>query len=343
MKEPLQDTSFLKALRCQELLRPPVWLMRQAGRYIPEYQVLRKRHSLWDMFHSPELAVEVTKQPLELLGVDAAILFSDILVIAEALGLSVRFLDKAAPRVEPAIHTKEQVASLSYIPVVESLNYVFETIRRLKKEIAVPLIGFSGAPFTLASYFIDSSYSSSFAGIMRWMKEDPKSLHLLLSKIAQATIFYLQEQVRAGVDALQVFDSWSNILDDAQFATFCVPYLQQIIDALSPTGIPVILFCRNSSLRSEALAKIKPAGISFDWHVCMAQLRKEVPPDIAVQGNFDPAFLKLPREEIKMGVKQLLDSMRGQKGFIVNLGHGVTPDTPFENVRCFVDAVKLWT
>jgi uroporphyrinogen decarboxylase len=278
---------------------------------------------------------------LDHLVVDAAILFSDILVIAEALGLSVQFPNQGGPRVEPSICTAQQVMDLPYIPVANSLHYVFETIHRVKADIDVPLIGFSGAPFTVASYFIDSSNHSSFEGTKKWMREDPKTFHVLLSKITQATIAYLQEQINTGVNALQVFDSWASILDDAQFAEFSLPYLQQIVDALAPSGIPVILFCRNSSLRAEALAQIKPAGISFDWHATMKELRQKVPSHIAVQGNFNPEFLKSSQEEIKAGVHHLLTSMQGEKGFIVNLGHGVTPDIPVENVRCFVDAVIL--
>lgn len=336
----MRESGLLKALRCESVPRPPVWLMRQAGRYMPQYRALREKHSLWEMFHRPELAVAVTKQPLEFLGVDAAILFSDILVVAEALGLAIRFPDKGGPRVEPAIHTAEQVAALPYIPVEASLAYVFETIRQLKQEIQVPLIGFSGGPFTVASYFIDSTSHNSFERTQKWMREDPESFHQLLAKITEATIAYLQQQIRAGVDALQIFDSWANILDDVQFATFCTPYLQRIVDALSPSGIPVILFCRSSSLRAGALAAIKPSCISFDWHVPMKLLREQVPANIAVQGNFNPEFLKSPPEEIEAGVKQLLREMSSARGFIVNLGHGVTPDIPVEHVRRFVDAVR---
>ncbi|MBS0603804.1 MAG: uroporphyrinogen decarboxylase [Verrucomicrobia bacterium] len=331
---------FLKALGCNPVPRPPVWLMRQAGRYMPQYRALREKHSLWEMFHHPDIAAAVTRQPLEYLGVDAAILFSDILVIAEALGLTVQFPDKGGPRVEPAIHTAAQVAALPYIPVSDSLHYVFETIRLVKGSIDVPLIGFSGAPFTVASYFIDSSSHHSFERTKRWIKEDPQSFHALLARITEATIAYLKEQVKAGVDALQVFDSWASVLDDAEFEVFCAPYLLQIVDALKETGVPVILFCRSSSLRSDALSKIRPAGISFDWHLPMKELRQKVPAGIAVQGNFNPEFLKLSQSEIQLGVKELLTSMHGEKGFIVNLGHGVTPDIPFENVRCFVEAVK---
>jgi uroporphyrinogen decarboxylase len=321
---------FLKALRCEEVPRPPVWLMRQAGRYMPHYRALREKHTLWEMFHNPELAAQVTLQPVEHLGVDAAILFSDILVIAEALGLQVDFPNQGGPKIVPAIQTAEQVDALVYIPVEKSLPYVFETIRKLKKQLDLPLIGFSGAPFTVASYF------SSLAHVQQWMEQDSASFHRLLSKITEATIAYLKGQIEAGVDAIQIFDSWANTLSDAQFATFCIPYLKQIVEALRPSGIPVILFCRDSSLRAKELATVRPAAISFDWHRPMQELREQVPSEIAIQGNFNPAFLKSSHAEIETEVSGLLTSMKGKRGFIVNLGHGVTPDTPFENVCHFV-------
>ncbi len=331
---------LLRALHCEEVPRPPVWLMRQAGRYMPQYRALREKHSLWEMFHQPELAAAVTRQPVEHLGVDAAILFSDILVIAEALGLEIRFPDQGGPQVFPPIHTAAQVEALPTLSVKDTLHYVFDTIRRVKPEIDVPLIGFSGGPFTLASYFIDSFNHSSFERTKKWMLEDPESFHLLLEKITQAIIAYLKEQIQAGVDVIQVFDSWANVLDDAQFAEFSAFYLQQIVDALRPSRVPVILFCRSSSLRAAELARIKPAGISFDWHAPMKELRSKVPQGIAVQGNFDPEFLKSPLQDIERGVKELLDSMQGERGFIVNLGHGVMPDIPFEHVRHFVKMVQ---
>lgn len=331
---------FLKALRCEEVSRPPVWLMRQAGRYMPCYRSLREKHTLWKMFHCSELAAEVTLQPLEHLGVDAAILFSDILVIAEALGLRVDFPSQGGPRVEPAIHTVEQIDALSYIPVQKSLSYVFETIRKVKRQTDAPLIGFSGAPFTVASYFIDSSNHSAFALTKERMEQDPASFHRLLGKITEATIAYLKGQIEAGVDAIQLFDSWANCLNDAQFAEFSVAYLKQIVEVLRPSGIPVILFCRDSSLRVRELVQVQPTAISFDWHLSMKELRGLVPPEIAIQGNFDPAFLKSSPQEIEVEVGDLLASMKGQRGFIVNLGHGVTPDIPFENVRHFVKTVK---
>jgi uroporphyrinogen decarboxylase len=296
------------------------------------------------MFHRPELAAAVTMQPLERLGVDAAILFSDILVISEALGLSVCFPEGAGPQVQPAIESVEQLAALSdvSVPVSESLAYVFETIAQVKRKIDVPLIGFAGGPFTVASYLIDSLLHSGLVKTKRWMREDPHSFQRLLSKIAEVTIIYLKEQVHAGVDALQIFDSWANVLDHAQFEEFCLPWLQKIVSALKETGCPVILFCRDSSLRARELAQLQPAGISFDWHLPMQRLRKEVPEGIAVQGNFHPEFLKRPEVEIRACVHELLQAMQGQRGFIVNLGHGVMPETPVDHVRTFVDAVRTF-
>jgi uroporphyrinogen decarboxylase len=318
------DDLFLKALRCEKVPRPPVWLMRQAGRYMPQYQALRKKHSLWEMFHKPEVAAAITRLPLELLNVDAAILFSDILVIAEAFGLSIQFPEGKGPRIE----SFTTVEALTAVPVEEALSYVLETIRIVKPTIDVPLIGFCGGPFTVASYLTDAK---------SWVKQDPTMLHALLAKNTDATIAYLKAQIKAGVDAIQVFDSWANLLDDAEFDQFSLFYLSKIVRAID---IPVILFCRDSSLRAEKLAALQPAAISFDWHLPMADLRRKVPPSIAVQGNFPPEFLKQPREAIATGVNQLLDSMQDARGFIVNLGHGVLPDTPFENVRYFVESVR---
>ena len=333
---------LLQALRCEKVFRPPIWIMRQAGRYMPQYRTIRAKYSLWEMFHQPEIATVVTCLPLDLLNVDAAILFSDILVIAEALGLSICFPEGQGPRVEPPIRTKRQVYFLNYSSIESSLHYVFETIEKVKEKIDVPLIGFSGGPFTVASYFIDSTSKNAFEHTKRWIKEDPETLHALLIKITEVTIAYLKAQIKSGVDVIQVFDSWANILNDEEFALFSLPYLNLIVKAIKPSGIPLILFCRSSSLRAEALASLQPTAISFDWHFPMHELRKKVPLPIAVQGNFNPEFLKLPQEQIDAGVKELLDSMHDQPGFIVNLGHGITPDIPFENVHAFVKAVKSY-
>ncbi len=329
---------LLKALRCEDVPRPPVWLMRQAGRYMPQYRALRARHTLWEMFHHPELAAQITDLPLQLLGVDAAILFSDILVIAEALGFRLEFPEGMGPQLFPPLRTKEQVIELPLLPVKETLSFVFESIALVKQRISVPLIGFCGGPFTVASYLIDSTSRHAFQHTKEWIARDPESFHLLLDKITQVTLEYLKEQVRTGVDVIQIFDSWANILDDAEFAEYCLPYLKRLLDGIS--GTPVILFCRSSSIRYESLSRLKPTGISFDWHLSMAELRKKVPEAIAIQGNFEPTFLKSSPQEITAGVQSLLSSLDGARGVIVNLGHGVTPDIPLENVQAFVAAVK---
>ncbi len=336
------NNRLLQALACKNQGPAPVWLMRQAGRYMPEYRALRTKHSLWKLFHSADLAAEVTRLPLSLLGVDAAILFSDILVIAEALGLSIRFPESGGPRVEPAIRTAEQVDALPLLCVEESLSYVFETIRQLEPDLKVPLIGFCGGPFTIASYLIDSGSKQEFSLTKQWIREDPSSLHRLLHKITVATIAYLKAQVKEGVDAVQIFDSWLNILDEPQRHAFAYPYLKQIIDAFADLCVPVIVFCRHSSLFPQELVSLKPSCISFDWLRPMTELRSAVPNHIAVQGNIDPSILKLSKSEITLATQALLRSMGGERGFVLNLGHGVMPDIPFDHVRHFVDVAKAW-
>lgn len=326
--------SLLNALRCANEGRPPVWLMRQAGRYMPAYRALREKHTLFDLFHRSDLAAEVTLLPLSLLGVDAAILFSDILVIVECLGLTLHFPDKGGPRISPPVRKAD---ALPLLDVESTLGYVFETIRRVKAQIEQPLIGFCGGPFTVATYCLDSWSAEPFSVTRQWLAEDPEGLHRFLDKITRASIAYIRAQVCAGVDAIQVFDSWANILSMESFDLFCLPYLQRLVEAVS---VPVILFCRDSSLRAGALARLKPACISLDEQGDMAAVRASLSSTIAIQGNFPPSLLKSPLPVIESEVRRRLDPLRGEKGFIVNLGHGVLPDTPFENVRHFVRLIK---
>ncbi len=333
------NNRLLDALACRNEGRPPVWLMRQAGRCLPEYRALRETISLEELFRTPKLAAQVTQLPVDLLGVDAAILFSDILMIADVFGLSVRFVEGKGPIVEPAIRSASDVDKLEPRDVATSLSFVFETIKLLRKNLSVPLIGFCGAPFTVASYFIEGgSGGKELAKTKRWLFSDPESFHRLLQKLTDASIEYLKLQVAAGAQALQVFDSWANVLSTPAFATFCLPYLKQIVNSIK--DVPLILFSRGSSFFPEELSALQPAAISFDWHRELPLLRRRVPKQIAIQGNFDPHLLMAPPAIIRREVENLLSSMQGEPGFIVNLGHGVLPDTPFEHVRCFVDAVK---
>lgn len=333
---------LLRALRCEKVERPPIWLMRQAGRYMPQYQLLRAKHSLWKLFHVPELAAEVSYLPIELLDVDAVIVFSDILVLAEGLGLEIEFPDKGGPRVYPPIRSIEQIEQLSIHAVEEKLFFVFETLHLVKKRIKVPLIGFCGGPFTLATYLIDSTSKEQFFYTKQWIKKDPQSFLELLAILTRASIVYLKAQVKAGAEIVQIFDSWASILSEAEFQQFCLPFLQQMVEELRLV-VPVILFCRDSSIRYAQLAALSPAAISLDWHLPMKDLREKIPSSIAVQGNLKPEFLKKTASEIEKEACSFLNSMKGSTGFIANLGHGVLPDIPFENVKLFVDIVKSTT
>jgi uroporphyrinogen decarboxylase len=333
---------LLRALHCENRERPPIWIMRQAGRFLPEYRRLREKHSLWELFHHPELICEVTKLPLDLLGVDAAILFSDILLIAEAFGLKVHFPEGRGPFIAPGLQSGRDVQALRPHEFGESARHIFKAIASLRRELTVPLIGFCGAPFTVASYLIDSEGRGDLHKTKEWLYNDPESFHLLLQKLTSASIDYLRLQIEAGVQAIQIFDSWANVLSYPHFLQCSAYYVGQIIAALKESAIPVIIFCRGSSSLPRELASLRPHAISFDWQKEVSDLRRDVPADIAIQGNIDPDLLKAPKSFIIETVHRLLSSMEDDPGFIVNLGHGVLPDTSVENVRCLVETVTTW-
>ncbi len=334
-------SKFLQALKCKNSGRPPVWMMRQAGRCLPAYRKLREQHSLEKLFHHPELAAEITAMPVEQLGVDAAIIFTDILVVAEAFGFNVEFVENKGPLITPALTSPEQVERLSAKDAADALAFVYEAIKLAKQRISVPLIGFCGGPFTVASYLVEGGAGSKeLAKTKAWLFSHPESFHLLLKKLTAVSIEYLKLQVKAGAQVLQIFDSWAHVLSTPFFLAFCLHYLKEIVHALKPTGVPIILFCRGSTFFPQELASIEPTAIGFDWHKELSVLRRHVPPHIAVQGNLDPHLLKASPFVIRSEVQRLLHAMRKDPGFIVNLGHGILPDTPFENAKCFVDTVK---
>ncbi|MDR2539859.1 MAG: uroporphyrinogen decarboxylase [Chlamydiales bacterium] len=333
---------LLRALCCEKVERIPVWLMRQAGRYMPQYQLLRKKYSLWQLFHIPELAAEVSYLPIELLNVDAAIVFSDILILAEGLGFKLEFLNQGGPRIYPPLRSKQQVKQLSIQAIEEKLIFVCKTLQIVKKQIQVPLIGFCGGPFTVATYLIDSTSKQPFFYTKQWMEKDPQSFMELLTILTKASIIYLKAQVQAGADVVQVFDSWANVLSEEEFQRFCLPFLHQMVKELQLVA-PVILFCRDSSIRYAQLADLMPTAISLDWHLPMRVLREKIPSSIALQGNLKPDLLKKSSHEIEEEVLSFLNSMKKSSGFIANLGHGILPDIPFENVKLFVDMVKSFT
>jgi uroporphyrinogen decarboxylase len=330
---------LIQALHCRNTSRPPVWLMRQAGRHLASYRALREKHTFLEMCHQPELIAEVTLLPIEAYQVDAAILFSDILVIPEALQVGVYFEDGIGPIIKKPILSVRQIEELSSPEDITPLEFVKEGIKLLKPRLNVPLIGFCGAPFTVASYMIEGKTSRDFKKTKAWMYQEPGGFHALLKKIADWSIAYLNMQIDAGVHALQIFDSWANALSYRQFREFSLNYLEYILRGLKKE-IPVILFCRGSSVFASDLAKIQPAAIGLDWNCQLKKIRKDISYPIALQGNLDPDLLYAPLCKIKEEVNELLNEMQGDKGFIVNLGHGIFPDVSEDAVRTLVECVK---
>lgn len=322
---------LLDALNGINEQRAPVWLMRQAGRYMPAYQELRKKYSLKELFFTPELAAQVTLLPIDLLSVDAAILFSDITVIALALGLELDFQE--GPTITPFV-TPRTVAHLTAVPVEECLGAIEQTIRLLLPRLKVPLIGFCGGPFTVASYLIEKHTGQDLPQTKKWMMRDPQTFHLLLDRICTASIAYLQMQEKAGVQAIQIFDSWAHVLSQEDFQTFCLPYLKRMIQALQT---PVIFFMRGACAQIDTLVQLGCSALSLDWQRPLSQMRQSVPSSIALQGNLDPDILYAPLPTIRTKVEELIHSMEGDKAWILNLGHGIKPDMPFEAVQCLVD------
>lgn len=340
-KEKQANSLLIDALHCRNRQRAPVWLMRQAGRYMPEYRALRAKYSFLEMCHHPELIAEVTQQPIRAFGMDAAILFSDILVIPEALGVGLRFDEGAGPVIERPLATSADIKALPSISIRDALEYVEKGIRLLTPSLKVPLIGFCGAPFTLASYMIEGKTSRDLRKTKQWMLRDPESFHSLLNQLAEAAIAYLEMQVEAGVQAVQIFDSWAGVLGHAQFSEFSLYYLKKILERLKPK-VPVILFCRGASVFATDLAQAAPNAISIDWNARLSDIRRLVPYPTALQGNLDPDLLYAPLPKLQQEVTALLDSMKGDLGYIFNLGHGITPEVPVEAVRELVNCVKAY-
>ncbi len=331
---------LLQALQGRNAGRPPIWLMRQAGRYMPEYRALRAKHSFLEMCRNPELAVEITQLPVRVFEMDAAILFSDILVVAEALGVGLRFEDKLGPIIERPLRNAQDVDQLPQVEVSEKLDYVGQAVRQLRTCLKAPLIGFCGAPFTVASYMIEGGSSRDLKRTKQWMLRDPASFHRLLSKIADCTIAYLRLQIESGIQAIQIFDSWAHFLGHMQFREFSLAYLEKLLQGVHASKIPVVLYCRGSSVFAQQMAALNPAAISLDWQVDITQLRQTIPATVALQGNLDPDILYAEPFVIRQEATRILRGMRRDKGYIFNLGHGVHPDTPTDAVKILVECVK---
>jgi uroporphyrinogen decarboxylase len=334
---------FLRACRRLSVDRTPVWFMRQAGRYMPEYRALREKHSLLTLCRTPELAVEVTLQPVRALGVDAAILFSDLLLPLEPLGVPFDFQAGEGPVIEAPLRSRAAIEALRRFEPREELGVVLAAIRLLRRELEVPLIGFAGAPFTLASYAIEGGRSKDFALTKGLMYSDPQAWHGLAALMAAVVADYLRAQVEAGAQALQLFDSWIGALDEADYREFVLPHVRAIFDALQGVGVPVIHFGTGTG---HLLAVQREAGgdvIGVDWRTPLDAARRAVGDGVALQGNLDPVALLGPRERLLRRVDEVLARAAGAPGHVFNLGHGILPPTPVENVRAVVEHVHART
>ena len=331
---------ILRAARGEKVERTPVWLMRQAGRILPEYRAIRNSISGFkELVETPELAAEVTIQPVDLLGVDAAILFSDILVIPEAMGLEYQMIEKKGPWFENTIQTEKDVRTLRIPDPAEHLGYVLEAIKLVKRDLVdrVPLIGFAGAPWTIFSYMIEGQGSKTFSKAKKMLYSDGVLSHQLLDKITKATIAYLKAQIEAGVDMVQLFDSWAGILTQQQYAEFGMKYVSEICDAI--TEVPITVFARGAYGSRKEMGDLRCNTIGLDWNMDIQESRMLIGPDKTLQGNLDPCALYSDFKAIELETKKMLTSF-GPNKHIANLGHGVYPDTHPDKVKCFIDTVK---
>lgn len=332
---------FFRALAGEEVDRPPVWMMRQAGRYLPEYMKLRAKYDFFTRVQTPELACEITLQPIDIVKPDAAILFSDILVIPQAMGLEVLLEENKGPILPKTIYNQNDINQLiTGQEAVERLEYVYEAVKLTKKSLneRVPLIGFAGAPFTILCYMVEGKGSKTFDKAKQFCISQPLLAASLLAKITEVTIAYLKKKVEAGVDCVQVFDSWSGLLSPDDFDQFSKPYLLQISNALSPL-VPVILFPKGSWYALEDLSKSSARALGLDWCLNPGLARQLTQNSVTLQGNFDPNHLLKPIPELKKEVKTMIDAF-GKDRYIVNLGHGILPNIPVDCAKAFVEAVK---
>lgn len=340
----MMNERFLKACRREEVDCTPVWLMRQAGRYMPEYMEIRSKHSFLTMCKTPELAAEVTLQPVNAVGVDAAILFADILLPLEGMGINLEFAKNEGPVIHNPVRTMADVDKLRILEAEEGTPYVMEAVRLCRRELdgRVPLIGFSGAPFTLASYMIEGGGSKAYINCKQMMWQAPEVWHALMKKIAEVVVRYLKAQIAAGAQAVQVFDSWVGTLSPADYEEFVLPHSKYVMDNLKGTGVPVIHFANNSSTLLELVKQAGGDVIGLDWRINIDEAWKRLGYDVAVQGNLDPIALFAPPAKIEQMVKGILDRVGGRPGHIFNLGHGIQKESSVEHVRALVEAVHKY-
>ena len=337
-----KNSIFLDTVNGENTERPPVWLMRQAGRILPQYRAVRASLSGFkELVSTPDLVAEVTIQPVDELDVDAAIIFSDILVIPEAMGLDYELIEKKGPWFPKTIESSKDVDILDHgKQAAERLGYVYEGLDITKKELQnrVPLIGFTGAPFTLLCYMVEGSGSKTFSKAKRLLYKSPDLAHRLLQKITSTIIEYTKIKSKHGADVIQIFDSWAGVLDRNMYREFCIPYIKQINDALQKEGIPTIIFSKGAWFSLAEIAELNSNVIGLDWGISPEFARRAVGGERVVQGNLDPCVLYSNHSVIEAKTKQMIKAL-GSK-HIVNLGHGVYPDTPLDGVKALVNTVK---
>jgi uroporphyrinogen decarboxylase len=336
-----EEYRFIKACRGEPVDATPVWFMRQAGRYMKEYRALKEKYGFLELAKTPELAAEITLQPINALGVDAAIIFADILLPLEPMGTGLEFTAGDGPVIPRPVRTFQDVEGLRPVNAKEQLGYVGEALKLVRREIdgKIPLIGFSGAPFTLCSYMVEGGKSRDFTLTKLMMYEESDTWKLLMDKVCTVLVDYLKMQVESGAQALQIFDSWVGCLSPGDYAKYIMPYTKRVIDGAKETGVPVINF---STGTSTMLDQIKEAGgdvVSFDWRINLDDAWKIIGHDRPIQGNLDPCILFAPLSVIKERVHDILRRAGGRDGYIFNLGHGILQHTPVENVKAVVEMV----
>ncbi|UCC81120.1 MAG: uroporphyrinogen decarboxylase [Candidatus Zixiibacteriota bacterium] len=337
-----KESKYIKACRGDNMKVPPVWLMRQAGRYLPEYRAVRQKHEFLEICNNPELACEVTLQPIRRFGFDAAILFSDILIPLVPMGANLTFGNGEGPRINPPFRSLAEIEKLRSVDPREDLGFVLESIRMIRRELPaeVALIGFCGAPFTLATYMVEGGKPNPFANIKALMYKDPRAFALLGDKLKNMVRIYLREMVDSGADAIQLFDTWAGTLHSSDFKTNVLPFVKEIFGDLRDLNVPMTYFVHNGS---HLLRDIKETGcnvVSLDWRCSLSNARKIFGKEMALQGNLDPTVLLGDEKTIRKKVRGILDEAVGNGGFIFNLGHGILPMTPISSVEIMLDEIR---
>ncbi|KTD23761.1 uroporphyrinogen decarboxylase [Legionella lansingensis] len=347
MDTNIQESLFIRALKRQPVPRTPVWFMRQAGRYLPEYRLIRKQAgNFMGLCKNPTLACEVALQPLRRFSLDAAILFSDILTIPDAMGLELYFTEGEGPAFRKPVRTFDAINDLA-VPKSTELSYVMEAVGLIRQEIPkdIPLLGFAGSPWTLACYMVEGGSSRDFKQILRLLYVEPQTVHLLLSKLKQAVTAYLDQQINAGANAVMLFDTWGGMLTPANYQVFSLNYMAEIIQSLQEKHphVPTILFTKGGGQWLKQMAATGCNAIGIDWTTDLGFARSQVGDKVALQGNLDPAVLLSNPDCIRHQVRQVLSSFGHGEGHVFNLGHGITPDVPPEHVSAMIEAVHKFS